>query len=61
MRYRGFPVLIFALVLAVSVTAVTPQFWENFTQEELLKGTLAIYLPARRSSKINPAIALRAN
>ena len=23
--------------------------------------TLAIYLPARRSSKINPAIALRAN
>ena len=40
MRYRGFPVLIFALVLAVSVTAVTPQFWENFTQEELLKGTL---------------------
>jgi hypothetical protein len=28
------------LVLSFTATAVTPQFWENFTQEELLKGTL---------------------
>ncbi len=40
MRYRVllFTAAVFALSLTVS--AVTPQFWENFTQEELLKGTL---------------------
>ncbi len=40
MRYR---VLVFiSVLLAVSLTAlaVTPQFWENFSQDELLKGTL---------------------
>jgi hypothetical protein len=35
-------VLVAAAVFAISlsVLAVTPQFWENFTQDELLKGTL---------------------
>jgi hypothetical protein len=28
------------LVVAAAAMAVTPQFWENFTQEELLKGTM---------------------
>src|SRR5262249_7610686 len=30
----------FLLSLCVTAGAVTPQFWENFTQDELLKGTL---------------------
>ncbi len=40
MRYRVllFTAAVFALSLTVS--AVTPQFWENFTQEDLLRGTL---------------------
>ena len=41
MRYRS-PIFLICL-LAFSCTlllAVTPQFWENFTQDDLLKGTL---------------------
>src|SRR5262245_30565401 len=39
MRNRGLCVLLYLLV-CFTATAVTPQFWENFTQEDLLKGTL---------------------
>ncbi len=40
MRYKVILVLIVCLAVSITATAVTPQFWENFTQEELLKGTL---------------------
>ena len=30
----------FTCCVCFTATAVTPQFWENFTQEDLLKGTL---------------------
>jgi hypothetical protein len=40
MRYRGLCALLYLLLVCFTATAVTPQFWENFTQEELLKGTL---------------------
>lgn len=40
MRFKSFAVLVFSLIVSLSAIAVTPQFWENFTQEELLKGTL---------------------
>jgi hypothetical protein len=33
-------VLILLPVLSIAALAVTPQFWENFTQEDLLKGKL---------------------
>jgi hypothetical protein len=39
MPQRGFLILIFLLVLTIAAWAVTPQFWEDFTQEELLKGS----------------------
>ncbi len=40
MKYRGYALLIVVLALAAAALAVTPQFWENFTQEDLLKGRL---------------------
>ncbi len=40
MRYRGPAVLIFLLALSFTALAVTSQFWENFTKEDLLKGSL---------------------
>ncbi len=40
MRYRSFTVLFVLGVLSVTALAVTPQFWENFSQDELLQGTL---------------------
>jgi len=40
MQYRRAILLIALLALSCSLLAVTPQFWENFTQEELLRGTL---------------------
>jgi hypothetical protein len=40
MRYRGLILLIFSVVLSITAWAVTPQFWENFSQEDLLKGNL---------------------
>ena len=40
MRNRGFAALILLLVLSITTTAVTPQFWENFTQADLLEGRL---------------------
>jgi len=41
MRYRG-PVFLMSLLVfsCTLLVAVTPQFWENFTQDDLLKGTL---------------------
>ena len=33
------PVLIVLLALSIAAFAVTPQFWENFSQEDLLKGS----------------------
>ena len=39
MRYRGLIVLTVLLALSVTAFAVTPQFWENFSQEDLLKGS----------------------
>jgi hypothetical protein len=40
MRKRGLAVLIVLLVFSVAALAVTPQFWENFSQDDLLKGDL---------------------
>jgi hypothetical protein len=40
MRHRSILNLIILLVLSSGLLAVTPQFWENFTQDELLKGSL---------------------
>lgn len=40
MRHRGLILAIFLPALCCTLLAVTPQFWENFTQDELLKGTL---------------------
>ncbi|MDM7996188.1 MAG: hypothetical protein QUT30_10960 [Acidobacteriota bacterium] len=40
MKYRGYAPLILVLAFSVAALAVTPQFWENFTQEDLLKGRL---------------------
>jgi sugar lactone lactonase YvrE len=38
MQHRGTAILFFLLILSVAAMAVTPQFWENFTQKDLLKG-----------------------
>jgi hypothetical protein len=40
MKYRGPALLVILLVLSIAALAVTPQFWENFTHEDLLKGSL---------------------
>jgi len=40
MRKRILPLLIILLALAIGAWAVTPQFWEDFSQEDLLKGDL---------------------
>ena len=40
MRKRGLAALILILVSSVAALAVTPQFWENFSQDDLLKGDL---------------------
>jgi hypothetical protein len=40
MRNRGAILLILFLAISLAAVAVTPQFWENFTQDDLLKGTL---------------------
>ena len=40
MRYRGLGLVMVLSVLSVTVMAVTPQFWENFRKEDLLKGSL---------------------
>lgn len=41
MPYRGTICLLFLLALSCALLmGVTPQFWENFTQDDLLKGTL---------------------
>jgi sugar lactone lactonase YvrE len=40
MRNRGFTALLLLLVLSIAASAVTPQFWENFTQADLLEGSL---------------------
>jgi len=41
MRYRGPALFAFLLTISLAAFAVTPQFWENFSQEELLKGNLS--------------------
>ncbi len=38
MPYRGAVLILFLLALSIAAAAVTPQFWENFSQEDLLKG-----------------------
>ncbi len=40
MRVRGPILVISMLATSCLLFAVTPQFWENFSQDELLKGTL---------------------
>jgi hypothetical protein len=40
MRYRGPVAVTILLTLSFAALAVTPQFWEDFTQEDLLKGSL---------------------
>jgi hypothetical protein len=39
MPYRCPVLLILLLTLSIAAVAVTPQFWENFAQEDLLKGS----------------------
>ena len=39
MRLRGLILLTVFTALSIAAFAVTPQFWENFTQEDLLKGS----------------------
>jgi hypothetical protein len=39
MPKRGLAVFVILLALAIAARAVTPQFWEDFAQEELLKGS----------------------
>ena len=39
MQHRKWVVLLVLLAVSVGAFAVTPQFWENFTQEDLLKGS----------------------
>ena len=40
MIHRRIVMLILPLLLAIAASAVTPQFWENFAQEDLLKGSI---------------------
>jgi hypothetical protein len=40
MKYRGLVLPAMLAFLSVTTFAVSPQFWENFSQEDLLKGTL---------------------
>jgi sugar lactone lactonase YvrE len=40
MKYRGLALLAVLIVLSAAAFAVSPQFWEKFSQEDLLKGTL---------------------
>ncbi|MEJ2109809.1 MAG: hypothetical protein P8Z37_07840 [Acidobacteriota bacterium] len=40
MRLRGVAALFFLLAQSMTASAVTPQFWENFTQADLLEGVL---------------------
>jgi hypothetical protein len=40
MRYKGLALLFLLCITPVLAIAVTPQFWENFSQEELLQGSL---------------------
>ena len=40
MRNRGFAALFLLLFLSMTTAAVTPRFWENFTQTDLLEGSL---------------------
>ena len=41
MRTRGFVLLLVLLACScIALLAVTPQVWENFTQDDFLKGTL---------------------
>jgi hypothetical protein len=40
MRYRLIIFLTILLALSIAAWAVTPQFWEDFSQEDLLKGNL---------------------
>ncbi len=40
MQYRGLWAVVILLILSLTILAVTPQFWENFRQEDLLKGSL---------------------
>src|SRR5213594_1399255 len=40
MKHRSTALPAALLALALSAGAVTPQFWENFTAEEMLRGTL---------------------
>ncbi len=56
MRLRSLVLFAFLLTLSVTVSAVVPQFWENFSQEDLLKGTLTrVSLTA--DGKLTPAPA----
>ncbi len=40
MQIKSLGLFVLVLTVSITATAVTPQFWENFSQEELLKGTL---------------------
>jgi hypothetical protein len=41
MRDRGLTAFVVVLLLSLAAFGVTPQFWENFSQEDLLKGTFS--------------------
>ncbi len=58
--YRNrLPVFVVLVAVSGTVLAVTPQFWENFTQEDLLKGTLTrVSLGAEGRLSLAPAYDL---
>jgi hypothetical protein len=56
MRYKAPANLFLALILATAALAVTPQFWENFTQADLLKGSFD-HVSLTPDGKILPAPA----
>ncbi|NWG13621.1 MAG: WD40 repeat domain-containing protein, partial [Acidobacteria bacterium] len=59
MHRKHLPALVILLAAAGTVLAVTPQFWENFTQEDLLKGTLTrVSLSADGKLSLAPAYDL---
>jgi sugar lactone lactonase YvrE len=59
MRYRGPILFIFLLSLACTLFAVNPQFWENFTQDDLLRGSLTrVSLSAEGRLSLAPAYDL---
>ena len=59
MPYRGLAATAVLFTLSLAALAVTPHFWENFAQEELLKGTLThVSLTSDGKLQLAPAFDL---